>query len=158
MLIDWSGFVPRSGHLWFVVDEVPMGQASSVYLGFPYQFSFHRFLHTHLSSWAGTIGPVVTDGLSELSLTQPSQKYIKYKWKNTWIYEDTNRICGLTANSNCPTRSRNMYAKLALSVLTTWLWLFWKRRVKYKKHLPGTADKGWFSSLGIGRGANNSSP
>jgi hypothetical protein len=48
-------------------------------LRFPCQFSFHRLLHTHhLSSRAGTIGQLVTDVPSGLSLT-PSQETKKKK-------------------------------------------------------------------------------
>jgi hypothetical protein len=40
----------------FAVDKVALGQVFSEYFGFPCQFSFHRLLHTHLSTGAGTIG------------------------------------------------------------------------------------------------------
>jgi hypothetical protein len=42
------------------------------YFSFSCQFSFHRLLHTHhhLSSGAGTIGQIVADVPSGLSLTQ----------------------------------------------------------------------------------------
>jgi hypothetical protein len=35
------------GHVRFVVGKVALGEGFSKYLGFPYQFSFHRLLHTH---------------------------------------------------------------------------------------------------------------
>jgi hypothetical protein len=58
----------------FVVDKVELGQVSSEYFGFPYQFSFHRLLQTnHLSFGAGTIGQLVTDVPSGLSLTPPQE-------------------------------------------------------------------------------------
>jgi hypothetical protein len=43
----------------FVVDKVALGQVFSMYFGFPYQSSFHQFLHNHnhLSSEAGTQSP-----------------------------------------------------------------------------------------------------
>jgi hypothetical protein len=42
--------------------------------GFPGQFSFHRLLHTHhLSSGADTIGQLVADVPSGLSLTPPQE-------------------------------------------------------------------------------------
>jgi hypothetical protein len=64
------GFEPRSGHVAFVTDKVALGQVFSEYFGFPCQFSFHRLLHTHhLSSGAGTIGQLVADVPSGLSLT-----------------------------------------------------------------------------------------
>jgi hypothetical protein len=55
----------------FVVDKVALGQVFSEYFGFPSQFSFHRLLHTHryLTSGAGTVGQLVADVLSGLSLT-----------------------------------------------------------------------------------------
>jgi hypothetical protein len=42
----------------FVV-EVALGQVFSKYFGFPCQFAFHRLLHNHLSSGAGTVGQTV---------------------------------------------------------------------------------------------------
>jgi hypothetical protein len=44
-------------HVGFVVDKVALGQVFSEYFGFPYQSSFHQFLHNdhHLSPGAGTI-------------------------------------------------------------------------------------------------------
>jgi hypothetical protein len=70
------GFEPRSGHVGFVVEKVVLGQIISEYWGFPCQFSFHRLLHTHhhLSSGAGTIGQLVADVPSGLSLTPPQGK------------------------------------------------------------------------------------
>jgi hypothetical protein len=69
------GFEPRSGHVGFVVDKVALGQVFSEYFGFPFQFSFHRLLHIHhLSFGAGTIGQLVADVPSGLSLTQPQEK------------------------------------------------------------------------------------
>jgi hypothetical protein len=46
-------------HVDFVVNIVAMGRFLAKYFVFPCQFSFHQFLHTHLSlpSGAGTIGP-----------------------------------------------------------------------------------------------------
>jgi hypothetical protein len=56
----------------FVVDKVALGQVFSEYFGFPCQFSFHRLLHIHhLSSGARTIGQLVADIPSGLSLTPP---------------------------------------------------------------------------------------
>jgi hypothetical protein len=67
-------FDPRSGHVGFVVDKVALEQVFSEYFGFPCQFSFHRLLHTHhLSSGAATIGQLVADVPSGLSLTPPQQ-------------------------------------------------------------------------------------
>jgi hypothetical protein len=55
-----------------VVDDVALGQVFSEYIGFPCQFSFHRLLHNHhLSSGADTIGKLVADVPSGLSLTLP---------------------------------------------------------------------------------------
>jgi hypothetical protein len=55
----------------FAVDKVALGQVFSKYFGFPCQFSFHQMLDTHLSSGAGTIGQLVADVPSGLSLTPP---------------------------------------------------------------------------------------
>jgi hypothetical protein len=67
------GFESGLGHVGFVVDEVALGQVFSEYFGFPFKFSFHRLLHIHhhLSSGAGTIGQLVADAPSGLSLTPP---------------------------------------------------------------------------------------
>jgi hypothetical protein len=49
---------------------VALGQDFSEYIGFPCQFSLHRLLHKHhLSSGTGTIGQLVADVPSGLSLT-----------------------------------------------------------------------------------------
>jgi hypothetical protein len=52
-------FEPISGQVGFVVNNVALGQVSSVYFSFPCQFSFRRLLHTHLSSGAGAIAQIV---------------------------------------------------------------------------------------------------
>jgi hypothetical protein len=39
------GFDPRSGHMWFVLDEVALWQVFSEHFSFPCRFSFHRLLH-----------------------------------------------------------------------------------------------------------------
>jgi hypothetical protein len=59
----------------FVVGKVDLGQVFSEYFGFPCYFSFHRLLHIHhhLPSGAGTIGQVVADVPSGLSLTSPQE-------------------------------------------------------------------------------------
>jgi hypothetical protein len=62
----------------FVVDKVTLGQVSSEYFGFPYQYSFHK-LHYTLSNEAGTIGPAVADAPSGLSLTPPHESKKKEK-------------------------------------------------------------------------------
>jgi hypothetical protein len=53
----------------FVVEKMALEQVFSEYFGFPCQFSFHLLLHTRsLSSGAGTIGQLVADVPSGLSL------------------------------------------------------------------------------------------
>jgi hypothetical protein len=37
----------RAEHLGFVVDKVILGEVFSEYFGFPWQLSFHQFLHHH---------------------------------------------------------------------------------------------------------------
>jgi hypothetical protein len=67
------GFEPKSGHVVLVVEKV-VGQVFSEYFGFPCQFWFHQLLHTHyLLFGAGTIGQLVADVPSGLSLTQPQE-------------------------------------------------------------------------------------
>jgi hypothetical protein len=75
-----AGFDPRSGHVEFVVDKVALGQIFSEYFGFPCQFSFHQLLYTHnQSSRVGTIGQLVADVPSGLSLTPKAPNKIKRK-------------------------------------------------------------------------------
>jgi hypothetical protein len=62
-----------------MVDKVASGEVFSEYFSFPYQFSFHRLLHTHLPSGAGTIGQLVADVPSGFSVI-PSKETKK---KNT---------------------------------------------------------------------------
>jgi hypothetical protein len=58
---------------------VALGQVFPEYFGFPCQFSFHLLLHTRrLSSGAGTIGKILADVPSGLSLT-PLQETKKKK-------------------------------------------------------------------------------
>jgi hypothetical protein len=52
----------------FVVNKVALRQISSEYLGIPSKSSFHRLLHAHLLSEAGTVGQSVADLPSGLSL------------------------------------------------------------------------------------------
>jgi hypothetical protein len=53
-------FDPRSGHVRFVAEKVSLGQVSSKYFDFPFQFSLHRLHHTHApSSGAGIISQIV---------------------------------------------------------------------------------------------------
>jgi hypothetical protein len=61
----------------FVTGKVALGQVFSEYVGFPCQFSFHRLLHTHhLSSGPGTIGQILADVPSGLSLTPTHENYL----------------------------------------------------------------------------------
>jgi hypothetical protein len=67
-------FESRSGYVGFVVGKEALGQVFSEHFGFPCQFSFHQLLHTHhLSSEAGTMGQLVAEELSGLSLTRPQE-------------------------------------------------------------------------------------
>jgi hypothetical protein len=70
------GFQARSDYVGFVVDRVTLVQAFSEYFSFPCQLSFHQMIHIHLSSGAGTIGPLLADVPSGLSLT-PSHEIKK---------------------------------------------------------------------------------
>jgi hypothetical protein len=78
----------------FVVDKVALRQVSSKYFGFPCQFSLHRLLHIHhLSSGAGTIGQLVADVPSGLSLTHPKKLKKETKLK-TWYHKLINLVNG----------------------------------------------------------------
>jgi hypothetical protein len=63
----------------FVVDSVALGQISFEYFGFPCQFSFRQMLHIHLPPRAGTVGQLVADVSSGLSLTPPQETKKKKK-------------------------------------------------------------------------------
>jgi hypothetical protein len=67
---------PKSGHVGFVVDELPLGRVFSEYSAFPCQFTFHWLLHIdhHLSSGAGAIGQIVTYVPSGLTSLTPPQE------------------------------------------------------------------------------------
>jgi hypothetical protein len=68
------GFEPRLDNVGFVVDKVALGQVFSEHFGFPCKFSYHRLLYTHhLSPGAGTIGHLVADVPSGLSLTSAQE-------------------------------------------------------------------------------------
>jgi hypothetical protein len=59
-----------SDNVGFVVDKWHWDRFLSAYFGFPYQFSFHQLLHTHLSSSGGDkIGSAMAGEPSGLSLT-----------------------------------------------------------------------------------------
>jgi hypothetical protein len=76
----------------FVVDKMALGQVFSEYFGFS---SFHQLLHIHhhLSSGAGTIGQLVTDVPSGLSLTPLQEKKTKgpFRCKGITTEEETHR-------------------------------------------------------------------
>jgi hypothetical protein len=74
-------FKPGSSHVGFVVDKVTLGQVFSEYFGFPCQFSFHESLRAHPSSRTITIGQLVADVPSGLSLT--SRQKTKQKKTNS---------------------------------------------------------------------------
>jgi hypothetical protein len=59
------------------MDKVALGKVFFEYFGFPCQFSFHRLLHTLLSSGAGTIGQILAD--VPTGLTPPREKKLLKK-------------------------------------------------------------------------------
>jgi hypothetical protein len=68
------GSEPRFGHVGFLVDRGALGQVFSKHFGFLCQFLFHRLLRTHrLSPGAGTVGQIVADVPSGLSLAPPQE-------------------------------------------------------------------------------------
>jgi hypothetical protein len=81
----------------FVVDKVALGQVFSEYVGFPCKFLFHRLLHIHhhLSSGAGTIGQLVADVPSGLSLTphqeiKKGDRFVRCgSFRETCLYRDS---------------------------------------------------------------------
>jgi hypothetical protein len=72
----------------FVVDKVTPGQVFSEYFGFFCQFSFHRVLHNHhhVSPGAGTVGQLLADVPSGLSITPP--KDILKTTLIIWIFKE----------------------------------------------------------------------
>jgi hypothetical protein len=74
--------IKYSGHVGFVLDKVALGQVFSEYFGFPCQFSFHRLLHT------GTIGQLVADVPSGLSLTPPQENKKKPRSHSSLLNTD----------------------------------------------------------------------
>jgi hypothetical protein len=74
---------PRSGHVGFMVEKVTLRQIFSDQFTFPCHFSFHKLLHTQLSSGAGTIGQLVADAPSELSLNPPQETTKKKRLRYT---------------------------------------------------------------------------
>jgi hypothetical protein len=70
-------FDPRSSHVGQSGGQSDTGQAFSGNLSFPCQFSFPQLLHTHhLSAGSRTIGQIVADIPSGLSLTQPQENFV----------------------------------------------------------------------------------
>jgi hypothetical protein len=59
------------GHVEFVVDKLALGYVFFEYFRFPCQLSFHQILHIHLSSGAGTMGQLLNEVPSGLSLNPP---------------------------------------------------------------------------------------
>jgi hypothetical protein len=57
----------------FVVDKEVLRQVFSEYFGLLFPSKFHQMLHTHPSSGAGTIGQLVADIPTGLSLAPPSK-------------------------------------------------------------------------------------
>jgi hypothetical protein len=71
-----------SGHVGSVVDKVALGQVFFEYFGFPCQSLLHH--HHYLSSGADTIGQLVANVPSELSLASPQEK--KNHMKSTSVH------------------------------------------------------------------------
>jgi hypothetical protein len=62
-----------SGHVGFGVDKVALGQAFPEYFSLPCQSSFHKFLHTHLSSAIrGWYNRSVSDRSTKLNQSHPT--------------------------------------------------------------------------------------
>jgi hypothetical protein len=113
----------------FVVDKVVLGQVFSKYFGFPCQFSFHS-LTPHSSSGACTIGQLVADIPSGLSLTLP-QETKKPKQKNNnyhdyWLPKQINKQTNLRARtlfltSNVHLNCNNIRKFIILYIIITFI-------------------------------------
>jgi hypothetical protein len=88
-----SGFEPRSNHVEFVVDKGELRQVFSEYVGFSCQFSSHRLLHIHhyLSSGTGTVGQLVVDVTSGLTVSTHPKK-LKKKTRYPLVFLLTPKI------------------------------------------------------------------
>jgi hypothetical protein len=65
-----------------MVDKVVLGQVFFEYFGFSCHFLFHRMLHTQLPPGAGTIGQLVADVSSGLSLIPLQETKKKMQFDN----------------------------------------------------------------------------
>jgi hypothetical protein len=65
-----------------MADKVAQEHLFSEYFSFPCQFSFRHLLHTLLSSGADTLGQIVADVPSGLSLTPPEENLKENTYKN----------------------------------------------------------------------------
>jgi hypothetical protein len=74
----WPEFEPRSAQVEFVVGKAPLKQVSSMYIGFPCLLHTHH----HPSSRGGTVGQIVINILSGLSLSPPQGTNYKI-WSHT---------------------------------------------------------------------------
>jgi hypothetical protein len=122
------------------------GQVISEYVGFPCQSSFHQLLHNHrhLSSGAGTIGQLVADVPSGLSLTPPQETKKNRLELRVWTCfqrvtkiikpEDLSEESRLNVNSTYGTGTHVWLApssgepEMKLEVLSRWggtEWLVW---------------------------------
>jgi hypothetical protein len=63
----WPGFEVTSYGI--CGGQSGIGAGFLLVLGFPCQFSFHRLLHTHISTGDGTIGQILAGVPSGVSLT-----------------------------------------------------------------------------------------
>jgi hypothetical protein len=79
-----------AGNVGFLVDKVALRQVSSEYFGFPCPFSLNQMLHTPLSPGAATVGQLVADVPSGLSVTLPHHTKLKQKvsYMSIHAYED----------------------------------------------------------------------
>jgi hypothetical protein len=103
--------------LWW--GKMALGQVFSEYFGFPCQFSFHWLLHTHhLSSGTGTIGQLMADIPSGLSLPPPRRGGTKgpcLNWIGGWMVPEPFWIWW------------QLYQAHNLITLQTWiLWFKWE--------------------------------
>jgi hypothetical protein len=107
-----------------MVYKVALGQVFSEYFGFPCQFSFHRLLHIHhLSSGAGTIGKILANVPSGLTLPPPQETNKQTnKQERGLLGCDAVHFCGLMPKfprNTPPTPSRMCRFQVQLSLRRT---------------------------------------
>jgi hypothetical protein len=115
------GFGPRSGYVGFSVDKLALGQVYSEYFLFSCQSSFHHLLHIHPLFRAGTVGQIVTDVPSGLSLTPPHESVVVLpKIRNGHLPNKTDATRRKTCFAVTPSTAKLCGEKTAFYCLSLW--------------------------------------